>query len=104
MVTQNRGTQASFRFFRPQARKVYVVGDFNGWNRTAVPMTRSDTGEWTCDLELPQGVYQFKYLADDEWFLDYAAFGIEKSAYGWNSVLVVESPASRVRYSNQPAA
>jgi len=98
MVTQTRGTEVVFRFFRPQARKVYLVGDFNGWNRSAMPMTRTEHGEWIYRLELPEGTYQFKYLADGEWFLDYAAFGVERGPYGWNSVLVIDAPASRVRY------
>jgi len=102
MVTQTHGTDVIFRFFRPQARKVYLVGDFNGWNRSAMPMTRCQGGEWTCRLALPEGAYQFKYLADGEWFLDYAAFGIERGAFGWNSVLIIDAPASHGRY--RPAA
>ena len=104
MVTQTRGTEVIFRFFRPQACRVYLVGDFNGWNRTATPMTRGENGEWTHRLALPEGTYQFKYLADGEWFLDYAAFGIERGAFGWNSVLVIDAPASHVRYRAPAAA
>jgi len=104
MVTQTRGTEVVFRFFRPQANRVFLVGDFNGWNRTATPMSRGEGGEWTCRLELPEGTYQFKYLADGEWFLDYAAFGIERGAFGWNSVLVIDAPASHARYRAPTAA
>ena len=104
MVTLQGGNRAEFRFYRPQARQVFVVGDINGWNRTLTPMTRADSGEWTHITNLPQGVYQFKYLADGEWFLDYAAFGLEKGPFGWNSVLVVEPAPVRTRHSKTSAA
>ena len=90
MTSRKFGSEVEFHFFRPQARHVFLVGDFNGWNRTVTPMTASESGEWTHHMSLRRGVYQFRYLADDEWFLDYAAFGIEKGPYGWNSVVVVD--------------
>ena len=90
MVTLNHGNQVKFRFFRPQAGQVYLVGDFNGWNRTRTPMTRLPSGDWTHLAALHDGTHHFKYLADGEWFLDYAAFGIEEGPFGWNSVVVVE--------------
>ena len=90
MTTRMRDSEIEFHFFRPQARHVFLVGDFNGWNRSVTPMTPTESGEWIHTMNLPCGIYQFKYLADDEWFLDYAAFGLEKGPFGWNSVLVVD--------------
>ena len=90
MTTRTRDSEGEFHFFRPQARQVFLVGDFNGWNPSVTPMTRTESGEWTHHLSLRRGVYQFKYLADDEWFLDYAAFGLEEGPFGWNSVVVVD--------------
>lgn len=114
MVMQRRGTEVEFRFFRPQADRVFLVGDFNGWNPKVTPMKPTETGEWTCELDLREGIYQFKYLADGEWFIDYAAFGIEKGPFGWNSVLVIDdqptaskpsgSKPSGDRRTRQPAA
>jgi 1,4-alpha-glucan branching enzyme len=104
MVTLQRGSQAEFHFFRPQARHVFLVGDFNGWSRTLTPMKRSPSGEWTYATRLPRGVYQFKYLADGEWFLDYAAFGLEQGPFGWNSVLVVEPAPLPSRHAKPSAA
>src|SRR3990172_5828010 len=94
MVTLTSGNHVEFRFFRPQANQVFLVGDFNGWNRLKTPMQRTPEGEWTHATDLRQGVYQFKYCADGEWFPDYAAFGLESGAFGWDSVVVVE-PAPR---------
>ena len=104
MVTLNHGNQVEFRFFRPQAEQVYLVGDFNGWSRTTMPMIRLPNGEWTHQAALHRGVHQFKYLADGDWFLDYAAFGLEPGPFGWNSVLVVEPAPLPSRHKHQTAA
>ena len=89
MVCHESGREVEFRFFRPGAKQVFLVGDFNGWNSSGCPMIRATDGEWRCRLTLPEGSHQFKYLADGEWFLDYAAFGLEHGPYGMNSVVMV---------------
>lgn len=67
-----------FRFYRPQAEQISVVGDFNGWNPKMTPMSREENGYWSARLNLKDGVYKFRYLANGgQWFTDYAAHGIE---------------------------
>ncbi|UCD28538.1 MAG: hypothetical protein JSV03_15890, partial [Planctomycetota bacterium] len=34
-----------------------VVGDFNGWNQTDLPMKRQGNGDWVLRLVLSDGVY-----------------------------------------------
>ncbi|HSW47353.1 MAG TPA: glycoside hydrolase family 13 [Phycisphaerae bacterium] len=103
MVTLKSRNRVEFRFFRPNARQVFLVGDFNGWSNTTTPMKPTGTGEWVHVTPLTRGVHQFKYLADGEWYLDYAAFGLEKGPYGWNSVVVVE-PTPLPRHHSTPSA
>ncbi len=43
--------QWTVREWAPAARAVSLIGDFNGWDREAHPMTRGDNGVWK--LELP---------------------------------------------------
>jgi hypothetical protein len=94
MVTQLRNGIVEFRFCRPGARHVSLAGDFNGWNRESLPMTRCPDGWWHCQLRITPGCYHFRYLSDGEWFLDYAAFGLDYSAFGLNSVVSVEPPTA----------
>ena len=57
-----------FRTWAPNAKGVSVVGDFNGWNETATPMTRiTDGGIWEAVTdELNQfDVYKFCVTAAD---------------------------------------
>lgn len=90
MVNEYIGGEVEFCFYRREARQVFLCGDFNGWDRLALPMARLDGGWWKCRMHLAPGSYQFKYLADGEWHLDYAAFGMERGPLGiWNSVVLV---------------
>ena len=78
---------AAFSFFRPQAKRVYIVGDFNGWRDSEMPMTRQIDGTWIASVSLPEGDFKFRYRADGEWFVDYAAFGVECGDFGLDSVV-----------------
>jgi len=97
MVTHDDTGVVTFRFVCPRAREVFLAGDFNGWASDTHPMKRTKNGIWVCRLVLPEGVYQFKYLADGEWYLDYAAFGLELNTFGWNSVVLVQTRSQRQR-------
>ena len=89
MITELSQGRVEFRFFRRGAKDVCVVGSFNGWRAGAAPMQAIGDGWWRAALELPEGIHQFRYIADGEWFTDHAAHGIEKSRFAWNSVLIV---------------
>ena len=88
-----RGNLAEFRFFRPSAKCVQIVGDFNNWRPDQLRMQLCDDGWWQARLMLPPGTYRFRYNADGQWFTDYAAFGIEYGPFGQNSLLRVASNA-----------
>ena len=78
-----------FRFFRPNASKVHIAGDFNHWQADELAMVRSADGYWHAMMKLPAGEFRFRYCADGEWFTDYAAFGVEPGRFGLDSVLRV---------------
>lgn len=74
------------------ADTVYLVGDFNDWNRRSHPMTRDHSERWTIvlDLEVNQS-YQFRYLCDGEWMNDNQADAYWPNPHGsYNSVLVTD--------------
>ena len=58
-----------------EAESVFLVGDFNDWDKTATPMKRLKDGRFKSVLDLePEREYQFRYLANgDEWHNDWAA-------------------------------
>ena len=51
------------------ARKVFVAGDFNGWNPEAYPMRKTADG-WIFPLNLQPGKVRYKFIVDGKWILD----------------------------------
>jgi 1,4-alpha-glucan branching enzyme len=94
-MVNRHGRHCSFRLIRPNARRAYLVGDFNNWSSTAIAMQRRDHGVWQTSLELPPGTYRFRYFVDGHWQTDFAAFGIERNRNGeWDSILYIPADAS----------
>ena len=89
MTTSDGNGCVTFRFYRPEVSQVLVLGSFNGWHGDSLTMATAGDGWWSITAELPPGEYRFRYRADGEWFTDYAAYGVEQSKHGWNSVLIV---------------
>jgi hypothetical protein len=90
MVQVDETGKTTFRFRHAAEGPVFLVGDFCQWQRDHLPMRRVSPHEWMLMLRLPPGTYHFRYLAGDHWFTDYAAFGIDRNAFGaFNSVLRV---------------
>ena len=102
-VVENGSIQ--FRFYRPGAGAVNVVGTFNAWNRAGLPMRPLGNGWWAAQALLEAGEYQFRYLVDgEEWFTDYAANGVENTKHGLNSVLIIPERGLRIVATSATAA
>ena len=54
---------------KPEAKKVFLVGDFNGWDPQAEAMTRHGSQFSKC-IRLPPGRYQYKFVIDGKWHAD----------------------------------
>jgi 1,4-alpha-glucan branching enzyme len=97
MTQITAGGLVEFRFFRPGAATVSVAGSFNQWSQSAHQMTRAGDGWWTAKVALPAGEYRFRYVADQTWFTDFAAYGVEPTTVGANSILVVSKQIAAKR-------
>lgn len=80
-----------FVFVAPQAGRVSVVGDFNGWDSTKTPMVRAPNGGvWTVDLPLSAGRHLYSFVVDGSWSADPSAPLAPDDGFGHaNSVKVV---------------
>ncbi len=76
------------------ADRIYVTGDFNSWDESAIPMRQERDGVWRASVDLPGGKrYQFRYIVDGHWQSDNHADGFAGNEYGSeNSVIVAELP------------
>ncbi len=97
MTNVTAGGVVEFRFYRPEAKSVSVAGSFNQWSQNDLRMMPAEEGWWTAKVALPAGEYRFRYVADDRWYTDFAAFGIEPTSFGMNSILVVSKALANKR-------
>lgn len=76
------------------ATQITVVGDFNQWNPTALPMQCINGEQWQAEIELPYGgCYEFRYWVDGRWMTDYQTDSVAGHVYpSINSVLVATLP------------
>ncbi|MBI4817423.1 MAG: glycoside hydrolase family 13 [Deltaproteobacteria bacterium] len=54
----------------PRAESVFLAGSFNDWQANALAMRRSKDGDWSIDLALPPGRYEYKFVVDGKWCCD----------------------------------
>jgi glycosidase len=84
----------SYRPERAEA-KVFLAGEFNGWNPTRTPMERMGDGFCRATIELADGRYAYKFVVDGTWMADPANDVREPDGHdGFNSVLVIGGAAA----------
>lgn len=66
-------TAVTFRFpgsLAPGARRVAIVGPFNGWDPSVHPLVRITTGDWAVTIHLPPGRVVYHFDVDGAFWLD----------------------------------
>ena len=76
---------------RPDAARVHVVGDFNGWRISdGGVLQRNTNGQWATELHLRPGRYRYKFVVDGSWQEDPANPQQETNIFGSvDSILTV---------------
>lgn len=86
--------RVQFVLVAPDAKKVAVVGDFNGWdvNRAAYQAQHRGGGVWSVTAPVPPGHHRYSFVVDDSvWVPDPTAPRVVDSDFGVpNSAIVVE--------------
>jgi len=59
-----------FTYEDPNAKQVYLAGDFNDWNQTSTPLEKKSERLWEITLDLPAGKYEYKFIVDGAWMND----------------------------------
>lgn len=63
----------------PQAQRVSIIGEFNGWQPEAHPMRRESDGSWTTQVPLHHGHHLYVFLIDGKPALDPRAQGTARN-------------------------
>lgn len=74
------------------AQSAFLVGEFNDWDLTSLPMRKRKDGTFRIVVDLPVGhTYQFRYFLDNErWANDWSADAYRYSEFGNCENSVVE--------------
>lgn len=67
-----------FAYMDSSARQIAVVGDFNGWGASEMPLTRdASTGMWSTSVSLPPGAHEYAFVVDGQrWVADPHALSV----------------------------
>jgi 1,4-alpha-glucan branching enzyme len=83
-----------FVLVAPDAKKVAVVGDFNGWDasHSAYQAQHRGGGVWSVMAPVPVGHHRYSFVVDDSlWVADPSAPRVVDNDFGMtNSAIVVE--------------
>jgi len=94
-AAQEKPVAVQFVLDAAAAKRVALVGDFNGWNGSATPLARdSASGAWSVVAAVPPGRHVYAFLVDGTvWTLDPRAPKAKDSDYGAEqSVVIVGLP------------
>ncbi len=64
------------------AREVYLVGTFNDWHPTTLPMVDRGLGRWEKEILLAPGTYEYLLVADGRWMPDPTAEETVENPFG----------------------
>lgn len=71
MISRSKSVLVKFTIHSPDARYVYIVGDFNNWSLDdRSNLERDHRGMWRKNLSLKPGKYRYKFVIDGRWIHD----------------------------------
>lgn len=81
--------EVDFEINAPNAKDIYIVGDFNHWKMTDEnKLDKLADGRWKKKIGLTPGRYKYKFIVDGEWTLDTKNTEREQNNFGtFDSVL-----------------
>jgi hypothetical protein len=89
-----RAVQVPITFDAANAKSVSIVGDFNGWDSTASPLTRfGSNGPWTATVKVMPGRHTYAFMVDGKLVVDPRAPHSRDLDFGRDaSVMMVNQP------------
>ena len=88
-LKSNKG-KIKFEFSAPEAKEVFLAGNFNQWIPHANPMKKDKIGTWKATLALEPGKYEYRFVVDGNWENDPSCSSwVDNEFGGRNCVRVV---------------
>jgi len=81
----------TFSLYAPEAREVFLIGDFNDWQTDNLKAKKFKDGTWKKSVQLKPGIYHYLFLVDGQWWTDPANQSRMRNPFGTeNSVVEVK--------------
>lgn len=81
-------SEVVFSITAPNAKEVYIVGDFNGWTQDNTSRMENNNGTWTKKIRFNSGRYQYRFVVDGTWTEDPNNPVREMNPYGQMNSLI----------------
>ena len=82
--------RVQFEYNNNEASSVFLVGDFNAWDRKKHEMKKNDDGTYRKTLMLSPRPYEYKFLVDGQWKKDPLNKMFSFNCFRkWNNVIYV---------------
>lgn len=87
-VSRKMDRKVKFTYQAPEAKEVYLTGEFIQWNPRSLPMKKDKDGVWKTEIKLPPGRYEYKYFADDVWIEDNPGAELISNPFGTQNFVI----------------
>jgi len=81
-------TEVRFSVFAPDAKEVFLVGEFNNWRADEDSLMSAENGTWQKKMGLNPGKYRYRFVIDGSWVEDISNPLKEMNPYGSQDSLV----------------
>jgi 1,4-alpha-glucan branching enzyme len=88
VLTERTRQEVEFKLYAPDARTVFVAGQFNAWDPGKTPMKKSKDGTWKIKVKLPPGRCEYKFFVDGAWMQDLPGAGTTPNPFGTNNRVI----------------
>jgi 1,4-alpha-glucan branching enzyme len=75
-------------FYAPEAKEVFLAGEFNQWDTRSLPMTKDKNGVWKQMIKLTPGHYEYKIFVDGVWFEDIKGSEVVSNPFGTQNLVI----------------
>jgi 1,4-alpha-glucan branching enzyme len=85
---QSETVLVRFALSAPDANRVSVAGDFNGWRPDAAPAERGADGIWRLTLPINRGSWSYSFVVDGKFVEDPLAEAWREDGFGGRNAIV----------------
>jgi 1,4-alpha-glucan branching enzyme len=79
--------EVEFIFYAPEAKEVFLAGEFNQWDTRSLPMKKEKDGVWKQKIQLTPGRYEYKIFVDGAWFEDIKGEEVVSNPFGTQNLV-----------------